>query len=199
MAGINDLVSNLVRSSNGYMNFVDYENSYREDNKEFLREDLWEFRIISPPKVVYYPGDDIFKRRLNSVNLSISGNVNGFEKRMRGNYRIIQKTGQDTGGSVTLGFVDREDQAISYFVDDWKQKISDRNTKYGFRKGDLVADCQMLILNTGRQRVRTITLYNCTIDDASLNENGVETDGSDRSDIQLSLSFEHYKRDWDNL
>lgn len=199
MAGINKLVPQLVRSGNGYMNFVDYENSYREDNKEFLREEMWQFEFINAPKIVYYPGNDLFFRRLNNVNVSISGSVNGFEKRMRGNFTIIQKTGQDTSGSLSLGFVDREDQAISYFIDDWKQKIADRDTKYSFRKDDLVADCKLVLLNSGRIPVRTLTFWNCIIDDASLDENGVESDGSDRSDIQLSLRFEHYSRDFDNL
>lgn len=199
MAGIGDLVKGLVRSSDGYMKFVDYEKSYREDNKEFLRGDMWEFSFINAPKIVYYPGDDLFKRRLNNVNISVSGGVNGFEKRMRGNYTIIQKTGQDTSGSISLSFVDREDQAISYFVDDWKQKIADRDTKYSFRKDDLVADCQMVLLNSGRQSVRKLTFWNCIIEDAGLDENGAESDGSDRADIQLSMRFEHYTRDWDNL
>ena len=154
MAGINKLVPQLVRSGNGYMNFVDYENSYREDNKEFLREEMWQFEFINAPKIVYYPGNDLFFRRLNNVNVSISGSVNGFEKRMRGNFTIIQKTGQDTSGSLSLGFVDREDQAISYFIDDWKQKIADRDTKYSFRKDDLVADCKLVLLNSGRIPVR---------------------------------------------
>lgn len=199
MADINKLVPQLVRSGNGYMNYVDYMNSYREDNKEFLTEDKWHFEFINAPKIVYFPGSDLFNRRLQNVNVSVSGSVNGFEKRMRGNFTIIQKTGQDTSGSLSLGFIDREDQAISYFVDDWKQKIADRDTKYSFRKDDLVADCRLILLNSGRQPVRTLTFWNCIIDDASLDENGVESDGSDRSDIQLSMRFEHYSRDFDNL
>ena len=47
---------------------------------------------------------------------------------MRGNYVIFQRTGQSTSGQITLQFTDKEDQAISYFVDDWKCKISDRKT-----------------------------------------------------------------------
>lgn len=199
MAGIGNLVSSLVRGGEGYMKFVDYESSYREDNKEFLRGDMWEFSFTKAPKIVYYPGNDLFKKRLNNVNISVSGSVNGFEKRMRGNFTIIQKTGQDTSGSLSLSFIDREDQAISYFVDDWKQKIADRDTKYSFRKDDLVADCRMILLNSGRQPVRTLDFWNCIIEDASLDENGAESDGSDRSDIQLSMRFEHYSRDWNNL
>ena len=137
--------------------------------------------------------------RLNNVNIAVDSSVSGFEKRMRGNYTLIQKTGQNTSGSLSLSFVDREDQAISYFVDDWKQKVSDRDTKYSFRKDDLVCKCTMTLANSGRMAVRTLTFYNCIIQDAPLDENGVDADGSDRSDVQLSLQFEHYERSWDNL
>lgn len=192
-------VKELVRNAGGYMSFIDYERTYKDDNKEFLRGDMWEFTFLSPPKIVYYPGDTIFKARLNSVNVSLNTSTNGFEKRMRGNYTIMQKTGQMTNGQLALTFVDKEDQAISYFVDDWRQKIADRDTKYSFRKDDVVADCQMVLTNSSRKKVRTMTFYNCIIDDAPLDENGVAEDGTDRADIQLTMSFEHHSRDWDNV
>ena len=181
-------VKELVRSSNGLMNFIDYEGTYRDDNKEFLRGDLWEFSMFNAPKIVYYPGDTIMNARLNQINVAIDSSVNGFEKRMRGNYVIRQQTGQQTSGQLTLGFIDKEDQAISYFVDDWRQKVADRDTKYSFRKDDLVC-----------LSVRELIFYNCIIMDAPLDENGVAEDGTDRADVQLSLFFEHYSREFTNL
>lgn len=192
-------VKSLVRGSNGYMNFIDYESTYRDDNKEFLRGDMWEFTFTNPPKIVYYPGDHIFKARLQQVNVGIDPSINGFEKRMRGNYVIFQKTGQQTSGQITLQFTDKEDQAISYFVDDWKQKISDRDTKYSFRKDDLVADAKLVITNSSRIKVRELNFFNCIIRDAALDENGAPEDGTDRSEISLTLDFEFYSRDWSNL
>ena len=189
-------VKSLVRGGN--MGFVNYDN-LKETDKEFLRGDLWEFTIVSPPKVVYYPGDDIFKRRLIQINLGVDTSVNGFEKRMRGNYVIIQKTGQNTSGTISLQFTDREDQAISYFVDDWRQKIADRDCKYSFRKEDLVCDAKLEIFNSSRVPVRTLKFYNCIIQDAQLDENGAAEDGSDRADVPLNLQFEHYERIFENL
>lgn len=189
----------MVRGSDGIMKFVDYHQSYRDNNKEFLRGDIWEFTFINPPKIVYYPGDEIFKKRLNQVNLGIDTSVSGFEKRMRGNFVIFQQTGQQTSGQITLQFTDREDQAITYFADDWRQKIADRDTKYSFRKDDLVADAQLKIGNSGRTVVRTLKFYNCIIQDAGLDENGVAEDGSDRAEVPMTLKFEHYERDFDNL
>ena len=39
---------------------------------------------------------------------------------MRGNYTIIQKTGQNTAGTLSLAFVDKENQAITYWFDNLK-------------------------------------------------------------------------------
>lgn len=192
-------VSELVRGGDGYMKFIDYTSTYKDDNKEFLRGDMWEFSFLNPPKIVYYPGDTIFKARLNQVNVGIDTSVNGFEKRMRGNYVIFQKTGQNTSGTLSLAFVDKEDQALTYFVDDWRQKIADRDTKYSFRKDDLVADCQLVITNSSRIAVRTLKFYNCIIQDATVDENGTAEDGTDRADIQLSMNFEHYERIFNNV
>lgn len=191
-------VKSLVTGNEKALGFLNYDN-LKETDKEFLRGDLWEFTIVNPPKVVYYPGDDIFKRRLIQINLGVDTSVNGFEKRMRGNYVVIQKTGQNTAGTISLQFTDREDQAISYFVDDWRQKISDRDCKYSFRKEDLVCDAKLEIFNSSRVPVRTLKFYNCIIQDAQLDENGAAEDGSDRADVPLNLQFEHYERIFENL
>ncbi len=192
-------VASLVRGDDGYMKYIDYESTYKDNNKEFLRGDMWDFSFISAPNIVYYPGDTIFKARLNQVSVGIDTSVTGFEKRMRGNYTIYQKTGQNTSGSLTLGFVDREDQAITYFCDDWRQKIADRDTKYSFRKDDLVGDCELVLTNSSRIGVRKLTFYNCIISDANFDESGVPDDGSDRADVQLNLNFEHYTRSFTNI
>lgn len=191
-------VADLVRDGKGLLSFIDY-NKYRDDNKEFLRGDMWQFSFINAPRIVYYPGDDIVNARLNQVNVGIDYSVNGFEKRMRGNFSIIQQTGQNTSGTLSLGFIDREDQAITYFLDDWHQKIADRDTKYSFRKDDLVADCQLEFTNSSRIKVRTLKFYNCILADRTIDENGVAEDGSDRADVQMTMRFEHHERIFDNI
>lgn len=191
-------VADLVRGGGGQLSFIDY-NNYKDNNKEFLRGDMWEFSFINAPRIVYYPGDKIINARLNQVNVGIDYSVNSFEKRMRGNFTIIQSTGQNTSGTLSLGFIDREDQAITYFLDDWHQKIADRDTKYSFRKDDLVADCQLVFTNSSRIKVRTLKFYNCILTDRTMDENGVAEDGSDRSDIQMTMRFEHHERIFDNI
>ena len=192
-------IAELVGQAGGIMNSTVQYTKLIEDNKEFLRGDLWEFEFTSAPRIVYFPGSEIFNKRLTQVNIGIDNSVNGFEKRLRGNFSIYQQTGQQTAGTLALNFVDREDQAITYFLDDWHQKIADRDTKYSFRKDDLVADCKLVFTNSSRVAVRTLEFFNCIIADKTIDENGVGEDGSDRADVQVTLKAEHYRRTFNNI
>lgn len=192
-------VADLVRSGKGLMHFIDYENTYRDNNREFLRGDMWEFKVTNAPKIVYYPGDDLINARLNSVQVGIDYSTTGIEKRMRGGFNIAQRTSQNTSGTLTLQFVDREDTAITYWVTDWRNKISDPDTRYSFRKADLVMDAKLTITNSSRIAVKTLYFYNLLYQDAPINENGEEASETDRADVSLSMSFEHYHREEENL
>ena len=192
-------VANLVRGQEGgLMKFIDYQR-YRDNNKEFLRGDMWEFKMVNAPKIVYYPGDDLINTRLNSVQVGIDYSTTGIEKRMRGGFTIAQRTSQNTSGTLTLQFVDREDTAITYWVTDWRNRISDMDTRYSFRKDDLVADCSLTITNSSRVAVKKLYFYNCLYQDAPINENGEEASETDRADVTLTMSFEHYHRIEHNL
>lgn len=194
-------VASLVRASDysGRMQFIDYENTYKDNNKEFLRGDMWELKCLNAPKIVYYPGDEILNARLNSVQVGIDYSATGITKQMRGGWRIEQRTNQNTSGTLTLSFVDREDCSITYWVTDWRDKIADPDTKYSFRKDDLVSDFQLIITNAQRIDVKTLTFYNCQFSDCPINENGELDSESDRADVTLSLTFEHYSRQHNNL
>ena len=198
MASGKTTVASLIKHDSR-MGFIDYHDSYVENNKEFLRGDMWEFQFTKAPKIVYYPGNDLINARLNSVNVGIDSSVSGITKQMRGGFIIEQRTGQRTNGSLNLQFVDREDQSLTYFFVDWRNKIADPDTKYSFRKDDLVAECKLILTNSSRIDVRTLTFYNCQLQDAPVDENGVAEDGSDRSDLAVSLSFEHYSREFNNI
>ena len=196
---MNTKMQELVHGNKGYMDFIDYTNTYKDNNKEFLRGDMWELKW-TPPAIVYWPGDDIINARLNAVNVQINYSVSGIQKRMRGNFTLYQQTGQETSGTLSLSFVDKEDQAISYFITDWRNRIADPDTKFSFRKDDLVAnEIELIITNSSRVSVRRLKFYNCIILDGTMDENGMDQDGTDRADLQLSMAFEHYQRVWDNI
>lgn len=194
-------VASLVRASDysGRMQFIDYENTYKDNNKEFLRGDMWELKCLNAPKIVYYPGDEILNARLNSVQVGIDYSATGITKQMRGGWRIEQRTNQNTSGTLTLSFVDREDCSITYWVTDWRDKIADPDTKYSFRKDDLVSDWMLVITNAQRIDVKTLTFFNAQFQDSPINENGELDSESDRADVTLSLTFEHYSRQHNNL
>ena len=194
-------VASLVRSSdyNGRMQFIDYQNTYKDNNKEFLRGDMWELKCINAPRIVYYPGDDIINARLNSVQVGIDYSASGITKQMRGGWRIEQRTNQNTSGTLTLSFVDREDASIHYFATDWRNKIADPETRYSFRKDDLVSDWELIITNAQRIDVKVLSFYNCQFQDAPLNENGELDSESDRADVSMTLTFEHYSREYKNI
>jgi len=197
-------VAELVRQNGGLMSYIDYigggdSKGLRDDNKEFLRSDLWEFRFTMPPKIVYYPGDDLFKRRLTSVQVGIDDSVIPISKRVRGGFTINQSVSQNMSGTLSLAFVDREDQAIIYMFHDWKNKIADPETMYSFRKADLVADCQMILTNSSRVPVRTLDFFNCQLTAVSNDESGATEAGGDRADVQVQMSFESYRRTYNNI
>lgn len=191
------VISKMI-DKNSRMGFIGYD-TYKDNNKEFLRGDMWELKVTSAPKIVYYPGDDIINARLNSVNVGINYGVTPLDKRMRGGYTISQGVDQDTSGTLSLSFVDREDQAITYFVQEWRNRIADPDSKYSFRKDDVVMNCELYITNSSRIDVRKLSFYNCHILNGSFNENGDAEAGTDRSDVNLELRFEHYSREFLNL
>lgn len=193
-------VGSLVRSNkDGYMSFVDFDASYNDINKQFLRTDQWEFRFDHWPTVVYNPGQEIINQRLQSINVGLDYSVNGFEKRMRGGFSVYQQTGQQTSGQLSLSFIDREDNSIHYACQTWRDMIADPDTKYSFRKADLVAQGTLFILNVSRIPVESIEFDNLIITDAQMDENGAAEDGADRSDIVLNMKFEHHHRSFLNV
>ena len=105
------------------------------------------------------------------------------------------------GDTVYEGYVRRYliDQGITYWFEDWKNKCSDRETAYSFRKDDLVGDCELIITNSSRVGVRKLTFYNVIIQDATWSENGELEDATDRADLQAVLNFEHMSREWLNI
>jgi len=186
-------------AGNTQMNYVNYE-SINDNQKEFIRPDLWDVEMTSKPAAVYYPGDPIFKARLTAFAPSISGTVSGISQVIRG-YTIMQKTSKTTSGTISMTFVDREDQAITVFCDDWLQKISDRDKKYSFRKEDTICQLKHTIFNTSRIPIRTMEFYTCQPNSAELPEGGtsdVEVSAT-LSEIPLTLDFEHYTRTFNNL
>ena len=44
-------VAELVRQGDLYMQFINYHETYHDNNKEFLRGDMWELNFVNVPKI----------------------------------------------------------------------------------------------------------------------------------------------------
>lgn len=173
------------------LDFIEYS-TIKDTNKEFLRNDLWDLEFTVKPNAVYFPGDLIIRTRLISFDPGTPNSLEPLEHNIRG-FQIKQRARQKTDGSMTLTFVDREDHAISYFIQDWFDKISDRATQVGVRKEDYVAEIKYTIYNSSRVAIKELIFHNCMPADKGLPENGTSDVGSN-SEVTLNLDYEHYER-----
>ena len=172
------------------INYIDIS----ENEKEFLLDTNWECTMTKKPAAVYYPGDDIWKSRLNSVTPGIPADVTGVSQVIRG-FTINQKTAVNTAGSISLVFIDREDQAMSAMFDDWKQKICDREIRFQFRKEDTTANLKHVMFNTSRIPVRKLEFLGCQPSSAELKEDGVgDIESNSLGELSVSLDYEHSRR-----
>lgn len=184
-----------VFAGNGNMSYVNYE-TINDDNKEFLRNDMWEFKFTKFPNAVYTPGNERLQARLQSVQPQLPFSLSEMRAVIR-QFAIRQTIfSGDTSGTITLQFVDREDQMVTAFINDWAQKFGDRERRTVFRKEDTVAQCELIIMNSTRVPIRKYTFYNCQIIGDGMATFGVpytSDDAQQSGDCVLNLAFEHFK------
>ena len=201
MANNNFLKATDLLAQNDNLNYLNH-GFLKEDNKEFLRTDLWDFEFIVPPAAVYFPGNDLMRARLVSVDPSIPAGVGEITAIIRG-FTIRQATiSGTTSGTVTLNFIDREDQAISAFIDDWRDKLGGRENRFAFRKEFTIAEATLTQFNTSREPIRRFTLHTLQPSgDAigTLNTPYSSDDPAQGGTCALTLTFEHFTLDWENV
>jgi len=178
---------------NDRLNYMNYED-IREEKKEFIRNDFFDFEFISTPSAVYCPKPEILKARLAAIEPNFPAGVGLMEVTIRGftiRQAVIQGT---TAGSIALTFYDREDQAISAFIDDWRDKLGDRQNRYAFRKEDTCAEGKLTVFNTSRKPIREYTMHSLQIADGlgTLNVAYGSDDPQQSGTCQLVMNFEHY-------
>jgi hypothetical protein len=186
-----------VLAGNDNMGFIDY-NTLAEDGKEFMRTDLWQFEFSVAPLAVYYPGKDVINRRLVGVTPSIDTSITDVEHNVRG-FDISQAATIKTSGTMDLAFIDREDQSIHVMDEDWKDKSVSKNERYSFRKEDIVATAVYTLFNTSRQPIRRYTFFNVRPTTGGNGNLAGENEASSRSELTMSLKFEHYTVEYLNI
>lgn len=184
------------------MAYMDHINRYKVggNNADILDQFNWDLIILSTPKAVYWPGNELFKSRLKKIGglpSEISVEVNEVEG--PGGFKILAP-GDNTSGnlvSITLDFLDYEDCSIAFFGKDWSDKCQDPITKISRPKAELVMDIQVLQLNNARKPVKQWTLYNGIIESINTNES-FDSKKNPNGAVSINIKFEWYKIEYLN-
>lgn len=185
---------------NDGLNYINYE-TISENNKEFLRSDVWDFQFTQPAAAVYFPGNALLKARTQAISPQFPTQIGQMTAVIR-QFQIQQSTiSGTTAGTIGIDYNDREDQAIMAWLDDWRDKCGDRQNRYAFRKEDTVAQGRLTIYNSSRKPIREYELLTMQIVDPGngLNPSLTSDDPQNVGQISASFSFEHFNLIWKNI
>lgn len=175
----------------GFMGFVEYK-KLNGQGKEILWQHLWDIDVPVPPRAVYWPGLDVLKTRLKGIEWDIPKELVGnIDVNMRG-FHIIQHGGYESNGSITLNFVDFEDQVILAMALSFMDAGGANRYKFMLRKEDwIIPEFHIYILNSSRIPVRKYVLYTLVFKgyDADTSLPGEPSAG--REEVSLSFDYEH--------
>ena len=192
-------VSEILKG-NDELSYINYSN-FNESNKEFLRNDVWDFTWTQAPAAVYFPGNDLLKARMRSVSPQFPTQLSQMQTNIR-QFTIQQSVfSGSTAGTLSLEYCDREDQAITAWLDDWRDKIGGRENRFAFRKEDLVGQGELVMFNSSRKRIRTYTIYTIQLQDMGqgISPQFGSDDAQNIGETQASFSFEHFEMKWENI
>jgi hypothetical protein len=189
----------LLMQNDG-LNYINYA-TLSEEHKEFMRSDLWDIDFVIPPAAVYFPGNALLKARTQGVDPSFPGGLTELTAIIR-QFTIRQTVmSGTTAGTFTINYQDREDQAISAFLDDWRDKLGGRVDRYTFRKEDTIAECRLTMYNSSRKPIRIYTLKAVQPSDGTpaLTHSFTSDDPAMLGTINAPFSFEHMELVWKNI
>jgi hypothetical protein len=190
MAQFLDLVE--LGIPNGYMGYIEYQNLSGQ-GKEILWDATWDIDIPIPPRAVPWPGLDLLKTRLISMDFDINKDLAGtIDVNIRG-FHVIQHAGFESNGSITLNFIDFEDQIIYGLAMAFMQIGGANRYKYFVRKEDMIIpELHIYFLNSSRLPVRKITLYTLVFKSYEASYATTTMPEGGRGEITMSFDFEHH-------
>ena len=163
-----------------------------EGNLEHIRGDIWDIEFLSFPSSVYNPGLDLLKVRLTDFDPGSISEPATIEKTILG-HTIYSPAGRNSSNTdITFTFNDREDQSITYMVNDYRNQMADPDTGFGRHKSELVFDCRLIFYNTLLVPVREI-LYDTCIYATSSISNNPGAHGEDLSQVTLTCHCQNAK------
>lgn len=175
----------------GFMGYVEYP-KLRGAGQEILWEHNWDIDIPTPPAGVYWPGLEVIKTRLKSIDWDIPKELSGsIEVKIRG-FRIVQNGGYESSGTITLNFVDFEDQNILAMALSFMEGGGANRYKFMLRKPDtIIPRLDIYILNSSRIAVRKYILYTLVFKSYEANTNLPSDPEGGRDEVSLTFDYEH--------
>jgi hypothetical protein len=185
----------LLASANDPLNYIEYD-KINEEQKEFLRSDLWDLQFLEAPHAVYFPGNDLLRLRTTEVNPSFNAGLGEISAVIR-QFKIRQTviSGQ-SDGTISVNYVDREDQAIRSFIHDWREKLWALKNRYTFRKEDTIGTIKLTQFNSSRKPIAEWKMYAVQLQDGdadAMNKAFNSDDPSNNGEFSVTYSFEHYE------
>lgn len=195
------LDTRALLEKNDSLNYINYD-EIREEHKEFLRSDLWDLEVIEAAHAVYFPGNQMLKVRTTGVSPSFGGGLTEIEATIR-QFRIRQTViSSTTSGTISVTYIDREDQAIRIFLDDWREKLWGRENRYTYRKEDTIATWRLTHFNSSRKPIAKFLMYAIQPSsgiDETINKSFDSGDPQNIGEYNITYSFEHYSLEWCNI
>jgi hypothetical protein len=194
-------VGDFLEKANDPLGYINYSD-LREEDREFLRSDLWDLEWLEAPHAVYFPSNDLLRKRTTGVTPSFSAGLTEIQAIIR-QYKIRQTvlSGQ-SDGTITCEYVDREDQSIRAFIHDWKEKLWGLQDRYTFRKEDTVGTVKLTQFNSSRKPIASFIMHAVQLSsgaDDILNKSFTSDDPANVGEFSITYSFEHYEVSWLNM
>jgi len=189
-----------ILGDNDHLNYINYM-TLNNENREYLRTDTFDIEFIVPPSAVYFPGNTFFKGRIRGVNLTVPTGLAEISSVIR-QHQIRQKVIQGTTyGTFTIDWIDFEDQGVSAFIEDWRDKMGGRKDRYAFRKEDTIAQCKLTWFNASRLPIRDYHFWAVQPDDGNgtINPQFNSGDPQQAGEFSTTFSFEHFEMNYLNL
>lgn len=185
---------------NDGLNYINYE-TLSQEHREFLRSDTWDFYFTQAANAVYFPGNALLRARTMSVNPQFNfamGQMTAIIRQFQLNQSTISGT---TAGSISIDYMDFEDQAINAWLLDWRNKCGDMENRYTFRKEDTVSEGRLTIYNSSRKPIRIYNLHTMQPTDigAALNMALTSDDPQNVGATTATFAFEHMSLEWKNI
>lgn len=164
-----------------------------QGNLELIRGDIWDIEFVKWPDALYNPGIDLLKARLKDIETPSLSEPVLLEKDVLG-HKIYSPGGRNgSPGDVTLNFIDREDQAITYMIQNYVDAHGDPDNGFSRHKAELFFHVNIIFYNTLLKPFRKLECTTGLYGGHTIPDNPGDH-GTDLSEVSLTLKFQQVKR-----